>query len=156
MHAPRDIRSGSGLLKHGGSFVTLVSPSGEDVTIVIEKMSWEGSASAWQALQNYNTSTETLLLQFEPAAFSGRRLAVWKSVLHADKPSIEDMFVRQTDVTVSDAGTVTIDVCIDCLFTITTRVTAGHKGMFPPSPPAKPFPLPFRDDFDNLAVVSTS
>ncbi len=149
-----DLCSGSGLLKHSGSFVTLVSPSGDDVTVVIEKMSWEGSASAWQPLENYTTDAETLLLQFAPAAFSGKKLAVWKSVLHADKPSNEEMLLRQPDVTVSDAGTVAIDVCIDCLFTVTTKIKAGHKGTFPPSPPAKPFPLPHHDDFDQLAIVS--
>ena len=133
-----------------------MSPDGEDVTIVIEKMSWEGSASAWQPLENYTTAAESLLLQFAPAAFSGRKLAVWKSVLHADKPNNKDMLMRQPDVTVSDAGTVAIEVCIDCLFTITTRVTAGHKGTFPPSPPAKPFPLPYHDDFDHLAIVCHS
>ena len=147
------VYSGSALLKHSGSVVTLVSPSGKDLTVVIEKMSWEGSASAWQPLENYTTIAEPLLLQFMPSTFAGQKLAVWKSVLHADNPSNKDMLLRQPDMTIDEDGTVTIDVCVDCLFTLTTKVSTGHKGMFPPAPPAKAFPLPHRDDFDHLVTV---
>ena len=149
------LRSGSGLLEHSGSFVTLVSPTGKDFTVVIEKMSWAGSASAWQVLNNYTTTAEPLTLQFASGMLVGKKLAVWKSVLHADNPSNKDMLLRQADVVISEKGTVTIDVCVDCLFTVTTMVDSGYKGSFPPTPPAKPFPLPHHDDFDHLAAVRT-
>ena len=50
---------------------------------------------------------------------------------------IEDVFIKQSDVKVSADGSVTIDVCVDCLFTVTTMTSAGHKGSFSPSPPVR-------------------
>ena len=63
------VGSGSGLLNSAGSYVSLVHPTDpSQLTVVIEKMSWEGSESAWQTLGKYETKPETLTLQLGAAS----------------------------------------------------------------------------------------
>ena len=144
------VGSGSGLLKSAGSYVSLVHPTDPStLTVVIEKMSWEGSESAWQTLGKYETKPETLTLQLG-AAFAHRKLALWKSVLHADEPSIDAMLIKQPEVTADATGTVSLAVCVDCLFTLTTQLEAGVKGVVPAAPKPAPSPLPYSDDFDSV------
>jgi len=134
------VGSGSGLLKRAGSYVSLVHPTDPStLTVVIEKMSWEGSESAWQTLGKYETAAETLTLQLG-AAFAHRKLALWKSTLRADDPSVDAMLIKQPEVTADATGTVSLAICVDCLFTLTTQLEAGVKGVVP----AAPKPAPFR------------
>ena len=72
-------------------------------------------------------------------------------MLHASAPTLSHMMLRQTDVTAGGVdGSVAIEVCVDCLLTLTTLLTAGAKGGFAPSPPPRAFGLPHSDNFDHL------
>ena len=157
------VGNGSGLLASGGSFVTFVRPAppeavvGPDLTVVIEKMSHQGSTSAWAALPAYDTAAENLTLHFG-AEFAGRELALWKSlvptaIVAAGKdggiPSVDQMFLKQAGpFHVDENGSFTLPICVDCLFTLTTLLHAGYKGEFAKAPPPGDFPLPFSDNFD--------
>jgi len=44
-------------------------------------------------------------------------------------------------------GSFTMDLGVDEMYTVTT-VPTGRKGVYPPPPPSKPFPLPYGDDFE--------
>ena len=167
------VGNGSGLLPHGGSYVTLVSPpaaaspqTAPNLTVVIEKMSHEGSTSAWAGLPDYQTSNETLKLHLG-AAYAGRKLALWKSSVPSSVvapgkdsnvvPSTKTMLLRQDPIFADTSGSVTLSICVDCLFTLTTLLTAGKKGGFgadfadsTPIPPPTEFPLPFHSSFDDV------
>ena len=92
LYAP--VGKGSGLLSHGGSYVTFIRRAassntlvrsvklGEapDITVVIEKMSHQGSTSAWARLAPYVTSAENLTLHLG-SSYGGRELALWRSIV---------------------------------------------------------------------------
>ena len=168
------VGSGSGLLAQGGSYVTLVSPAATaaaataaprpapELSVIVEKMSHEGSTSAWAGLPAYDTADESLTLRLG-AQYAGRELALWKSavpssVVAAGKdsgviPDVDGMLIRQSAVVRADGtGAVTLQVCVDCMFTLTTLLHAGNKGGFggPPIPAPAEFPLPFNNSFDDV------
>jgi len=45
------------------------------------------------------------------------------------------------------SGTVQLNLGQDELYTLTT-LPVGQKGSYPPPPPSRPFPLPYKDDFE--------
>lgn len=47
-----------------------------------------------------------------------------------------------------------MEVCVDCLLTLTTDLSAGYKGGHQASPPPAAFPLPYADDFSKYKVAS--
>jgi len=79
------VGSGSGLLSKGGSYVTLVSTAettstvaetlAPDLSAVVEKMSHEGSTSAWAGLPAYDTANETLVLRLGQQYVTSSRFA---------------------------------------------------------------------------------
>ena len=170
------VGSGSGLLAKGGSYVTLVSPAetattadplvSPDLSVIVEKMSHEGSTSAWAGLPAYDTANERLILRLG-AQYAGRELALWKSTVPSSVvasgkdsgviPSVDGMLIRRSASLHADStGAVTIDVCVDCMFTLTTLLHAGNKGGYghafggPPIPAPAEFPLPFNSSFDDI------
>jgi hypothetical protein len=70
-------------------------------------------------------------------------------------PADEQVFIKQpTTVTVSAAGTFELTVKPEEIYTVTTLAT-GKKGTAEkPSPAATPFPIPFKQDFDNESLSS--
>jgi len=126
----------------------------QSTTIVLEKMSWPGSQSAWQGLPQYNTTSEVVKLHLP--MHRDTKLALWKSYLPAGEsgPDLDSVFLRQPDVSVSADGYISIEVCIDCLLTLTTDLSSGHKGIYKPSPPPGRFPLPYADNFSKYEVGS--
>jgi len=70
--------TGSYALAKGGSLVTLTD--GNDYVVVIEKMSYSGTQTAWKGFPPYNTSAENITISLP---FSGANLAVWRSHLPA-------------------------------------------------------------------------
>ena len=157
--------SGSGALQHGGSYVTLVGPTpvadadARAVVVVIEKMSWPGTQTAWKGQPAWSTRAENVTLRIPSHA--GAALAVWTSHLPAteaaageDAAYMARVFVKSpADVRVGAGGDVHVHVCVDCLITLTTDLAAGTKGAFAAPPPASgPFPLPYADSFNTTAL----
>ena len=117
------------LLPGGGSRVAALSPDGKDLSIVVETM----DATAKQSLT------------FDIKGVSCERLHFWRS-------NEKEQFVHADDVAVKD-GTATFEAEPNCLYSLTT--TTGQTKGSATIPPAKPFPLPYKEDFESYAVGAT-
>ena len=124
----------SALLTSGGvtngSFVTLKSTNNFDYSIIIETT----GATSSQSLTFHLTN-----------GLSAGKIHVWLTTSN-------EYFARQPDLTPTN-GTFTISLPGNCICTLTT--TTGQAKGNPVPPVAKPFPLPFKDDFENYAVTAT-
>ncbi|XP_071090451.1 galactocerebrosidase-like [Haliotis cracherodii] len=133
--------AGVGRLAGGGTFVSLVSPDGEDFTIILETVQ-----------QNYTgpesvVKPQNVTLQLKGTLRNVTRFNVWFSQL-TDPTGASVLFEQRPPLKVVD-GVLNLDLQPDQVYTFTTLNT-GHKGSFPDAPPpAKPFPLPYTDDFES-------
>ena len=81
---------------------------------------------------------------------------MWFSLRPVPSPQAPDStplreFERQPDIRVRfDEFTVTLPP--NSLLTITSRVGLGAKGSHPTPPAAKPFPVPYAEDFDGCVT----
>lgn len=111
-------------LDGGGSMVTLRDPSGGDYSIIFETK----DAAAPQTV-------EVRL----PKGLSRKPLCLWRS-------NAREQFVRQQDIAVKGSR-ITITLDPNTVYSLST--TSGQqKGSFAHVPSAKPFPLPYADDFE--------
>lgn len=123
----RYIDSACNYLPGGGTFVTLVAPSPGDFTVVLETIG----------------ATAPQRVRFELAG------GVTPGTVHVWRSNGARMFEQLADVAIRD-GALVMTFDPDALYTLST--TAGQaKGRAEP-PPAKPFPFPYRDDFEKTAV----
>jgi hypothetical protein len=113
-----------GLLSVGGSYVTLKSTNGKDYSLIAE---------TFDAKQ-----PQTVAFQVS-ADLSPADLRVWRTNAH-------EQFIRLNDMKrTGDSFTATLDP--NSIYSFTT--TTGQQKGEPPVPPQKPFPFPYRDDFEN-------
>ena len=116
------LRGGSGDLKAGGTYVTLVSPQ-RDYSVIIETK----DAAVAQTVR------------FSVSGLSKGTLAVWRS-------TEAQQFVRQPDQK-PVGGAVTLRLDPHAVYSLTT--TRGQrKGGFNPVPDNHAFPFPYADNFD--------
>lgn len=120
----RYIDSACALLKDGGSYVTLKSPTGGDYSVVIETV----QAAAPQEV-TFRVS----------GGLSTGAVHVWET--NADKT-----FEHVGDVTPQN-GSYSLTLDPDSLYSITTT-TGQHKGAAV-APPAAPFPFPYTENFES-------
>jgi len=121
------IDAACGYLAGGGTYVTLHSPSSADYTVVVETVGAE----------------EPQQVRFE---LSG---GVAEGAVHRWRSNGSSMFERLADVIPrGDAMEMTFDR--DALYTLSTT-TGQAKGRATP-PASKPFPFPYRDDFEQTAL----
>jgi hypothetical protein len=120
----RYVDSGCGYLPTG-SYVTLVSPDKKDYSIIIETMD--------------TTLTDKVTFQLSED-FPSKPLCLWKS-------TVEKMeFVRMPDVKIKN-GRINLNLDGKSLYTLST--TRGQqKGGFSDIPLQKPFPFPYKTDFE--------
>lgn len=118
------VDSGCGFLKKG-SYVTLKSPDEKDISIIIETVDTVG--------------VQTVNFQLE-GDFNGKNLHVWKST--RDKCE----FVQQPDIKVRN-NQFSIQLDGKSAYSITTT-TGQTKGVLP-IPTDKPFPFPYKTDFEH-------
>lgn len=118
------LNGGCGQLTGGGSFVTLKSPR-KDYSIILET---KGAAAPQQ-------------IRFEVGGgLSPRELCVWRS-------NAREQFVQQAPIKpVNGAFTLTLDP--ESIYSLSTT-TGQRKGAFAGIPAAKPFPFPYREDFES-------
>jgi hypothetical protein len=141
--------AGSGWLPQGGSFVTLVPPpaaaavagsdptagagtdAGPTMTMVIEKMDPAKSKCEWEGVGNSTTpQNETASFQLHGALATIKSLNVWRSRIgSAGVYSHGEVFQGLAPIAVDATGRFSIELCADCVFTLTT-VTTGQKGSF--------------------------
>ncbi len=116
------LNGGSGLLAGGGDFVTLKSP-GTDYSVILQTKGAHGQQK----------------VELEVGAgLSGKPLCVWRSDEH-------EQFVQQADLQ-PVGGKVSLTLDPDAIYSIST-MRGQQKGGFTNIPADKPFPLPYRENF---------
>jgi galactosylceramidase len=118
------------LLPGGGSHVTAVSPDGKELSLVIETF---GAKAAQH-------------LAFKLAGLSCRQLHMWRS-------TAKEQFIRLDDVPVTN-GAFSIDAEPEAIYSLTT--TTGQRKGSTNIRPSQPFPLPYREDFEQYTPGATS
>jgi hypothetical protein len=130
---------GSGHLPSGGTYVSLVPPSGTGLTLILE--TFGSQAGRCKEADAAATQTVVFALKNAPLPGPGASLFCWTTTQSAP-------MVRQPDIVVAADGTFSITIAQFTMMTITT-VAGGKKGApAAPVPAAAPFPLPFEDNFD--------
>ena len=163
--------AGSGKLASGGSYVSLVDGKG-GLTILIQKASHENSrcirpalapckrerlsrtsafylrsrTDAQDACPADTTTDEEVVLSLRGNLAKIKSLSLWMShfPLNGSRPQI---FEKMPDVAVV-GGQLKLTLLKDAVYTLSNRGASARKGQHPPSPPSSPFPLPYKDSFD--------
>lgn len=120
---------GCGYFKGGGSYVTYKSDINSDFAIVIETK---------------NAKTEQTVSFNITGGLSSGKISVWKSDQAA-------MFVKQADI-VPQNGRFEITIKPASIYSLATT-TGQHKGAHPAPPDAKPFPFPYRENYDDYETT---
>ncbi len=118
--------SANGYLKKGGSYVSLCSPDGKDISIIAETVE----------------ATESQELEMSLVGdYTGKCFRLWQS------DSLEQ-FVCMPDVIVPENGKIVLSLEKGHIYSLTT--TAGQRKDDPglEIPGKQYFPIPYRDDFD--------
>jgi galactosylceramidase len=117
-------------LPKGGSVVALASPDGKDVSVVIETYGAKGPQH----------------LALRPAdSFKFNRLHQWRS--NASAQFVQDQHLMAAD------GVFVVRVDPNAIYSLTT--TTGQRKGHATNPPARPFPSPYREEFDSYRVGAT-
>jgi len=118
------VDSASGTLSGGGDYVTLISPSKADFSIVADT----------------NGAGATQQVTFTLAGFSATSVNVWRSDAAAQ-------FQKQAAVPVSN-GSFTVSMEQNAIYSITS--TSGQtRGSAPAAPAASAFPFPYYENYDH-------
>ncbi|XP_059159371.1 galactocerebrosidase-like isoform X2 [Physella acuta] len=141
---------GVGMLKSGGSYVTLVSPDLKDFTIVVETMSHDHSVCIRPPLPHYTVETQVVTFTLAGSFASVKSLNVWQSQLKFGANETSTYFQSLGSVPVVD-GAVSLTVGVDEIYSLTTLST-GYHGKHPDPPESAPFPLPFVEDFEKYPL----
>ena len=143
--------TGSGLLAHGGSYVTLENFASGDFSIVIEKMTRDHSPCCRPGLPAFSTAPEQATFHLAGAPAKATTLQVWRTHWSFGAPGDRTTeFELQTSITVA-GGAFSILIEQDSVYTITT-LTTGNKGIFAEPPPHAVFPTTHVDDFESCAA----
>ncbi|KAH9490030.1 hypothetical protein Btru_045075 [Bulinus truncatus] len=142
--------SGVGLLPQGGSFVSLVSPDREQLTIVLETMTHNHSVCIRPPLPPYEVLPQIITIQLR-GSFKERisSMNLWYSKLNFDGQP--DKMFQKLGPLQFIKGQATLLLGLDEVFTLTT-LSNGKKGHYPDPPPPTSYPLPYMDDFEGYAV----
>lgn len=130
---------GASALPHGGSYVTFVDPSKDNVTIVVEKLEGDCLRCAGGA-----TQAETVTFTLAGGLEKHRRLQLWST-------NSTHQFVQHPDVTVGADNTVRLAVERDTVYTLSSWFNGQSKGSAT-IPPQGAFPKPYADNFDRYRV----
>eukprot|EP01052_Picozoa_sp_SAG31_P002109 SAG31_NODE_71_length_28115_cov_4.128105_9_plen_1065_part_00 len=165
----RYLPGASGLLQKGGSFVTLASPDGQHVSIILEKL--EGRCQyCGGPMEPTQTETVTLCLShvvnLSPAALAARALVRWTT-------NNQSWFQRRPDVSMVKTArceySVTVMIERDSITTVSTITNATHGSYddelqrdgheesnhdIARSSTTAQFPLPYSDDFESRQIGS--
>jgi len=120
----------NGYLNNGGSYVSLMSPDKENVSVVIETV--ESSAN------------ETIRFNLD-GPFADKAYYLWKS-------DSLNQFIKQKNVLYPMNGSLTLTLEKSSIYTLTTTVgqQKGNQNLIIPE--ATKFPLPYSDNFESYEV----
>lgn len=123
------VDASSGLLPDGGSYVTL--KKGADFSVAIETLAASRRQAADFAIQG----------------------GLSRGMLHLWRTNAQSSFERIQEISPRD-GKFNVQLEPDAVYTITT--TTGQQKGGAAAPPDKPFPLPYREDFEKYPLGSTT
>jgi galactosylceramidase len=131
----------SGFLPGGGTYVTLIPPTGPaGMTLILETFTNSGRC-ATPSVAASQTITFTLTGGLPTA---GTPLFAWQT-------NETSQFVNLPDVVVGVGGVITVTMPAETMLTLTT-VAGGRKGVpAAPIPSTAAFPVPYADDFSGYA-----
>ncbi|XP_046548415.1 galactocerebrosidase-like [Haliotis rubra] len=127
--------AGVGAFKYGGTYAALVSPEGNDVTIIIETLNDVSDLG----------SPQNVTLQLKGTIANISQFNVWYSNTETDEYFIKKPVIQTV------GGLVNLALGVNEMYTLTT-LTTGNKGAYTQPPPSKPFPLPFTEQFESYQV----
>ncbi|KAL5016633.1 hypothetical protein ScPMuIL_006222 [Solemya velum] len=139
-------KAGVGKLANGGSYVSLVSPDRKDFSIIIETMSRNHSLCIRPELPPYTVTPQNITVQLQGSMSGITQLNVWYSKLGFGHLAAT-MFKKLEPIKIVD-GKFTLNLAVDEIFTLST-VSTAQKGTYPTPPPNKPFPVPYKEDFES-------
>lgn len=122
----RYVPAGCAKLSGGGTVVSMRAGDAEDFSVIAET---RGASSPQQITLR------------AAGGLSGKPLCVWRTTRDA-------AFTRQADVTPAADGAFTVTLEPNAIYSFSTT-TGQQKGAFADVPAARPFPLPYFDDFDH-------
>lgn len=141
---------GSGELAKGGYYVTLVSPDGQDFSIIIVKISQDHASCTRPRLWNFDTSPETARIILGDSL---RKLIESKPLYgrysNFESTDIPAPIFEPYQVSIENDGVLTIDIQVGAVYTIST-ISSSHKGKAKTQDSrdnVPSFPIPFYDDF---------
>uniref|UniRef100_A0A914V3T9 galactosylceramidase n=1 Tax=Plectus sambesii TaxID=2011161 RepID=A0A914V3T9_9BILA len=135
--------SGSGLLRGGGSYVSLTD--GQNLTIIIETMSHDHSICVRPKLPAYIVIAQNITFTVLGSFYGIPKLYVYKTQFRYDNQSSQ-VFEKQDDYTIID-HTINLQVEPDCVYTLST-VYSPDRVQENSIPAPQPFPLPYSENFD--------
>ena len=131
----------SGFLPGGGTYVTLVPPTGPSgMTLILETFTMTGRCATSSV-----APSQTIVFTLTGGLPSiGATLFAWQT-------NETSQFVALPDIVVGVGGQITVTVPAETMITLTT-VSGGRKGV-PAAliPPSASFPLPYAEDFSGYA-----
>jgi galactosylceramidase len=140
--------SGVGLLEAGGSYVALVSPDQQHLTIVIETMDTSTKQFCLRApAVPTKVAPQNATLSLTGQLSHITSLHLWQSNLYGNSSS--KFFAHLGRVQVTN-GRVTLSLGVNSIYTLTTLST-GKKAEPQDVPAQKQFPLPYSDDMNSYA-----
>ncbi|XP_029645821.1 galactocerebrosidase [Octopus sinensis] len=143
--------SGVGKFKKGGSYVSLVSPSNKDLTIVIETMSHNHSYCIRPALPKYTVEPQDVTIQLDSSFSFVKQFYIWFSELSfTQKASV--LFQQQKPIPVIN-GQVNLTLGVDQVITLTT-VKHDQPQPYGNVPPSAPFPTMYAEDFEGYPLYA--
>ncbi|TGZ60692.1 hypothetical protein CRM22_008389 [Opisthorchis felineus] len=137
--------TGVGHLPEGGSYVSLVSPDRNDLTIIVETMSHDHSVCIRPSLPHYTVIPQNVTFMITGEKFSGNEsLHVYRTKLEfvGEKKSEYFNYAGEIEI-VNNRFTLPLD--IDELYTLSTIKAVENS--YPKPPPSTPFVLPYVDNF---------
>eukprot|EP00039_Didymoeca_costata_P008210 m.109132 g.109132 ORF g.109132 m.109132 type:complete len:800 (-) comp13993_c0_seq1:24-2423(-) len=129
--------NGSGYLQQGGSYVTLVDPTGTHFTMVLEKLEGRCLRCAGQV-----TETEAITFTLASSFNSAKLIMFLTNETHH--------FIEMTSPVITNSQ-FTVTIPKDSIITVSSWLN-GQKKVFPDIPANKPFPVPYSDNFDSYPV----
>lgn len=136
---------GVGTLPKGGTYVGVVNPGRDHLTIIMETMTFDNSECVWDWKEPFNVSAQNVTLTLKGKWEGIQELNMWFTQFgFGEKSSV--YFEKKQPLKFTN-GTATLFIDLNQIITLTTLDT-GNKGSYPPSPPHTDFPLPYYDNFD--------
>ncbi|UJR34751.1 hypothetical protein I4U23_027529 [Adineta vaga] len=141
--------AGVGLLDNGGSYVALTDSTGQQLTIIIETMIRDNSQCRFSGSIGYETSDQTATFQLDSSFVHITQLFVFFSNLSTI--DVNQAFIYNGTIALKN-GSFTLRLPVEVFYTLST--INGTKGAHKASPPSKPFPVPYEDNFDQYSISS--